>query len=169
MKPLTNPEVESTDLYREIYPNENKNTKAKRNRDPKWEKEKSCRIYSHPQLATEGAETLHAVGRVVALVTFKITPNWALLLKASQRQIGAVLSTDLRPEQHVPSGLVMVLPLVTKDKQSAMVRTRLEQSTDGAGAWGDDALCARSMAHRAMKHTMRESFDAISGERKMKR
>jgi len=76
---------------------------------------------------------------VLALVTFKTTPREALLLKASQRHAASALSTVLRPTQQPPSGLVVVLPLVTKDRQSAMFRIRLEQSTDGAGAWGEDA------------------------------
>lgn len=82
---------------------------------------------------------MQAAGRDTALVTFSTTPREALLLKASQRQAGSALSTVLRPEQQVPSGLVAVLPLVTKDKQSAMFKIRLEQSTDGAGAWCEDA------------------------------
>lgn len=40
MKPLTNPEVESTDLYEEIYHKENEKTKAKRNERPQMGKEK---------------------------------------------------------------------------------------------------------------------------------
>lgn len=116
-------------------------------------------IDSHPQLVAEGAETLQAAGRVVALVTFNTTPNWALLLNASQRHCGAVLRTDFKPEQQVPSGLVVVLPLVTKDKQSAMANTRFEQSTDGAGAW-----CAASTAQMATTAHSRisDNFDAIS-------
>lgn len=59
-------------------------------------------------------------------------------MKASQRQEGALFKTVFKPEQHVPSGLVVVLSFVTNDKQSAMVRTRVEQSTEGDGAWCDD-------------------------------
>ncbi len=73
-------------------------------------------------------------------------------MKASQRQAGAVLSVDFKPEQHVPSGFVVVLPLVTKERQSAMVNTKLEQSTDGAGAPWDDG--APSTPHMATTHTM---------------
>ncbi|CAA2933949.1 Hypothetical predicted protein [Olea europaea subsp. europaea] len=46
---------------------------------------------------------------------------------------GSVLSTVLRAEQQVPSGIFVVLPVVTKDRQSAMLSTKLEQSTAGAG------------------------------------
>lgn len=82
-------------------------------------------------------------------------------MKASQRQEGALLSTDFRPEQQVPSGLVMVLSFVTNDKQSAMVRIRLEQSTEGDGACcvGDEAPWARSTAQMATTtHRMSENF-----------
>lgn len=97
----------------------------------------------HAQLATElGAESLQAWGRVRAFVTFKGIPNWALFLKASQRQFGAVLSIDFNPEQHVPCGFVVVLSFVTNDKQSTKFdAARLVQSTDegdGACAWCDD-------------------------------
>lgn len=85
-------------------------------------------------LLTEGAETRQAAGRAKALVTLRVTPSWALFLKASQRQSASVLSTVLSPEQQEPSGFCAVLPLVTKDKQSAMFKTRLEQSAAGAGA-----------------------------------
>lgn len=96
--------------------------------------EKSRRENWHPQLVAEGAETLQAAGREAALVMFKTTPSWALLLKASQRQAASALRTILRPLQQVPAGFVSVLPLDTKDKQSAMFKIRLEQSTAGAGA-----------------------------------
>ena len=82
---------------------------------------------------------MQAAGREEALVTFKTTPREALLLKASQRHAASALRTVLRPTQQPPSGLVVVLPLVTKERQSAMVRIRLEQSTDGAGACGEVA------------------------------
>lgn len=108
---------------------------------------------------------MHAAGREVALVTFKTTPNWALLLKASQRQEGAVLSTDFKPAQQVPSGFVVVLPFVTKDKQSAIVKTRFVQSTDGAGAWWVEAPWDESRVHIARTRRMSENFDAIFGER----
>jgi len=136
-------------------------------RKPKWDKQ--GRKNSHPHLVAEGAETLHAAGREVALVTFKTTPNWALLLKASQRQEGAVLSTDFKPEQQVPSGFVVVLPFVTKDKQSAIVKTRFVQSTDGAGAWWVDAPWDESRVQIARTKRMSESFDAIFGEREWER
>jgi hypothetical protein len=77
---------------------------------------------------------LQAAGRAVAFVTFNTTPKEALLLKASQRHSASAFSTVLSPTQQVPSGFVTVLPLVTYDKQSAMFKIKVEQSTDGAGA-----------------------------------
>lgn len=68
---------------------------------------------SHPQLETGGAWSLHASGRVRALVTFNTTPNWELLLKASQRHSGSDFNTVFNPEQQVPSGLAVVLPFET--------------------------------------------------------
>lgn len=82
-------------------------------------------------------------------------------MKASQRHDGAVFSTDFKPEQHVPSGLVVVLPLVTKVKQSAMVNTRVEQSTEGAGAVCGVAPCVRSTVHIATTKRRSERFGAI--------
>lgn len=120
----------------------------------------------HPHLVAEGAEILHAAGREVAFVTFKTTPNWALLLNASQRQEGAVLRTDFKLEQQVPSGFVVVLPFVTKDKQSAIVKTRFVQSNDGVGAWWvDEAPWAKSRVQIARTQRMSEGFEAISKER----
>jgi len=76
MKPLTNPAVESTILYQEMYPKEKDNTKPKEKPEtPNGKIKKRSRIYTHPQLVAEGAETLQAAGREVALVTFKTTPN----------------------------------------------------------------------------------------------
>lgn len=86
------------------------------------------------QLLTEGPDTWHASGRVSALLTFSVTPNWALFLNASHRQSASVFSTVFSPEQHAFAGFFAVPPTVTYDKQSAMFRTRLEQSTAGAGA-----------------------------------
>ena len=86
------------------------------------------------QLVAEGAESLQRGGRVAALVTFKVTPREALLLKASQRQVASVCKTILSPAQQVPSGLVTLLPADTNERQSAMFNMRLEQSTAGAGA-----------------------------------
>lgn len=118
---------------------------------------------SRPQLAAEGVESLQAAGSVTALVTLMAKPNWALLLKASQRHLGAVLSTVFKEEQHVPCGLVTVLPLLTKVRQSDKVNTRFEHSTDGAGAgaraWCDDE--PRSTAQIATTHTMRYHFAVI--------
>jgi len=70
-------------------------------------------VKDNPQLEAEGAETLQAAGRAVALVTFKTTPKEALLLKASQRHSASAFNTVLRPAQQVPSGFVTVLPFVT--------------------------------------------------------
>lgn len=129
--------------------------------------EKKERNDLHPHLVAEGAEILHAAGREVALVTFKTTPNWALLLNASQRQEGAVLRTDFKPEQQLPSGFVVVLPFVTKDKQSAIVKTRFVQSNDGVGAWWwvDEPPWAKSRVQIARTQRMSEDFEAISEER----
>lgn len=77
------------------------------------EKRERCKSDLHPQLEAEGAETLQAAGRAVALVTFKTTPKEALLLKASQRHSASAFNTVLRPTQQVPSGFVTVLPIVT--------------------------------------------------------
>lgn len=113
----------------------------------------------------EGAETLQTVGKVKALVTFRVTPIEALLLKASHRQSGSAFSTVFKPEQHVPSGFETSLPLDTKDKQSAMLRMIEEQSTeeeevdgDGAAAW----LWAASTAkiEKRIRVKARENFDA---------
>lgn len=86
------------------------------------------------QLVAEGAETLQAAGRVMAFVIFKLTPRLALFLKASHKHSASVLSTDFSPEQQDPSGLFTVLPADTNDRQSAMLNTRVVQSTPGAGA-----------------------------------
>jgi hypothetical protein len=45
-----------------------------------------------------------------------------------------VPSTVFKPEQQVPSGFFEVLSFDTNDKQSAMLSTRVVQSTEGAGA-----------------------------------
>lgn len=99
---------------------------------------------SRAHLEAEAAETLQAEGRLMALEMLSTTPSCALLLNASQRHSASVFSTVFRPEQHVPSGLSTVLPLETKERQSAIVRTRLEQSTAGAGAslWDVDRTVA---------------------------
>lgn len=88
-------------------------------------------------LVAEEADTLQAAGRERALVTLSTTPSWALLLKASQMHSASAFKTVLSPEQQVPSGFSVVLPLETKDKQSAMFSTRVEQSTPGGGAPDD--------------------------------
>lgn len=85
-------------------------------------------------MLTEGAETWQAAGSDIALVMLSVTPNCALLRKASQRHSASVFSTVFSPEQQVPSGFFAVLPAVTNVRQSAMFSTRLEQSTAGAGA-----------------------------------
>lgn len=91
-------------------------------------------MYLHPQWVTEGAETWQAAGRLNALVTFRVIPNWALFLNPSHKHSASVFNVVLRPEQHDPSGFSTVLPLVTNDKQSAIVNVKLEQSTAGAAA-----------------------------------
>lgn len=109
-------------------------TKGKLCRKPRKKARKKKLKDSHPQLLTEGAERWQAEGRAKALVIFNVTPNWALLLKASHRHSGSVFSTVFRPEQQVPSGF-FTLPLpVTYDRQSAKLRNTPEQSTAGAGA-----------------------------------
>ena len=70
-------------------------------------------VKDNPQFETEGAETLQAAGRAVALVIFKTIPKEALLLKAPQRHSASAFDTVLRPAQQVPSGFVTVLPFVT--------------------------------------------------------
>lgn len=85
-----------------------------------------------PQLLMEGAETWQAAGRVRALETLRVTPSCALFLNPSHRHDASVLSVVFRPEQQFPSGFCTVLPLVTNDKQSAIVNARVEQSTAGA-------------------------------------
>lgn len=87
-----------------------------------------------PQLVTEGAETWQAEGKDKAFVTLRATPNWALFLNPSQRHSASVFNTIFRPEQQEPAGFFSVLPLVTKDKQSAKLSIRLLQSAAGAGA-----------------------------------
>nr|GMD11239.1 hypothetical protein BHM03_00030143 [Ipomoea batatas] len=106
-------------------------------------------IYSQPQLLTEGAETWQAAGRDKALVTLRTTPNWALFLKPSQRHSALDFSTIFRPEQQVPSGFVVVLPFITKERQSARFRTKLLQSTAGAGAewWAESAVTAQRVSN----------------------
>lgn len=86
------------------------------------------------QLVAEEAATLQAAGRAMAFVTLRMTPSWALLRKASQMHSASVLSTVFSPEQHVPSGFSTALPFETNDRQSAIVSTKLEQSTAGAAA-----------------------------------
>lgn len=113
-------------------------------------------------MLTEGAETWQAVGRDNALVTFSVTPNWALFLKASHRHVAPVFSTVFRPEQHVPSGFAAVLPAVTNDRQSAMFKTRLEQSTAGAGAeWAAEATAAERAKSMQNKCSSLEPNTAI--------
>jgi hypothetical protein len=59
-----------------------------------------------------------------------------------------------------------VLPFVTKDKQSAIVKTRFVQSTDGAGAWWwVEPPWAKSRVQIARMQRMSENFDAIFEER----
>jgi len=127
-----------------------------------WGKEWEKKRNSHPQLVIEGAETLQAKGRVKAFETFKTTPKWELLLKAPQRQDGAVLTSIFRPEQHDPSGWVRVLPFVRNEKQSVMARTSFEHSPEG----DDEAPLVKSRAHMPkMMHRMSENFDAIGSDR----
>lgn len=80
-------------------------------------------------------------------------------MKASQRQEGAFLRTVFKPEQHCPSGFVIVLPFVTKVKQSAIVITSDEQSKEleGVGALFDDTPLVRSTAQIAATKTKRMS------------
>lgn len=105
---------------------------------------------------------MQSEGRVKAFVTFKTTPNWELLLKASHRQDGAVFKTVFKPEQQEPSGLAKVLSFVTNDKQSAMLRIMVEQSTEGDGviAFCDDGE-APLTAKMAKMQRMNENFEAM--------
>jgi hypothetical protein len=58
--------------------------------------------------------------------------------------------------------LVTELLFVTNDRQSDIVITRSEQSTEGDGALCDDeALLVKSMAHMAKMQRMSENFDAM--------
>lgn len=86
----------------------------------------------NPHLSAEGALTLQAAGKPIAFFISKSTPNDLLLLKPSHKHSGFVLKTDFNPEQQLGCGLASVLPLVTKDKQSAMLITTLVQSVVGA-------------------------------------
>ncbi|GER55510.1 disease resistance protein, partial [Striga asiatica] len=106
-----------------------------------------------------GADTWQAAGRAKALVMLRVTPSWALLRKVSHRHCASVFSTVFRPEQHVPSGFVAVPPAVTYDRQSAMLSTRLEQSTAGAGAEG--AAETPAAADRVRRTQMTGNLTAI--------
>jgi len=113
-------------------------------------------------------ESLQAAGRVRALVTLMAMPSWALFLKESQRQLGAVARTVFKEEQHFPWGLVWPPSSETKGRQSAKVRTRAEQSAEGAGAWAwpwcDDEMVGATSAEqmKATTHAMRNHLGAMS-------
>ncbi|KAL1114013.1 hypothetical protein V6Z11_D02G228500 [Gossypium hirsutum] len=98
----------------------------------------------------------------MALVTFKVTPREALLLKASHKHCGPAFNTVFKPEQQVPSGFDVLLPLDTKDKQSAMLRIREEQSTgeegEGARAWCWAASTAQ--IERIARDKAKQNFEA---------
>lgn len=124
------------------------------NREIKVPKTEEMKIGLLPQLVTDGALILQAVGKARALVTFNDMPNCALFLNASHKHCASVFNTDLRPEQHVPSGVFTVLPAVTYDRQSAMFSITVEQSAAGAGApvwWAEStspAYIAAAEMHR---------------------
>lgn len=103
---------------------------------------------------------MQAAGKVMALVTFKVTPR-ALLLKASHKHWGPAFNTVCKPEQQVPSGFDVLLPLDTKDKQSAILRIREEQSTEegeGAEAWWWAASTAQ--IERRARDKAKQNFEA---------
>lgn len=116
-------------------------------------------LMDNAHLVAEEADTLQAAGRERALVTLSTTPSWALLLKASQMHSASAFKTVLSPEQQVPSGFSVVLPLETKDKQSAMFSTRVEQSTPGGGA-PDDTPRAEPATQAASAKRRRQIFVA---------
>ncbi|KAA8546375.1 hypothetical protein F0562_002886 [Nyssa sinensis] len=59
----------------------------------------------------------------------KDTTNCALFVNASQRHSVSTFNTVFKPEQHVPSGLVLLLSVEMKERQSTKSRIKLEQST----------------------------------------
>lgn len=97
-------------------------------------KKEELRRDARAQVEREGVDTWQAAGRVRALETLRVTPSWALFLKAWQRQSGLVLTTVFSPEQHVFSGFSAVPPADTNGRQSTMFATKPEQSAAGAGA-----------------------------------
>lgn len=100
----------------------------------KQAKKLNMKDYLQPQLWIGGVETPHADGRVEALVIFNSIPKLLLLLKDSHKHMGVSFKTLLKPEQQEPSGFEMLLPFMTKVRQSAMLRSTVEQSTEGDGA-----------------------------------